>query len=152
MDKPILNLGCGNKLVAGAVQHDRIKHRDEIDVVWDLNILPWPWEDGSFDRIVAWAVLEHLRQDLIESMNECWRILRPGGQIQLKLPYWQHENSYTDPTHYWHYTLKTCDIFDPHTEYGSQYRFYTDKKWALVMPARLNNGGSSFFVTLQVIK
>lgn len=152
MNKPILNLGCGNKLIAGAVQHDRVKHRPEVDIVHDLNVLPWPWADNSFERIVAWAVLEHLNIDLLQSMNECWRILKPGGQIQLKLPVWDHPNSWTDPTHRWHYTLETCDIFDPRTKYGSEYRFYTDRKWKIVDKARLNNAKSSFFVTLEVIK
>ena len=148
----ILNLGAGNRIIEGAVNHDLVKHRPEIDIAHDLNELPWPWADSSFDLIVARAVLEHLRMTLIESVNECWRILRPGGYLQLKLPHWQHEHSYTDPTHYWHFTCQTCDIFDPSTTYGRHYAFYTDRKWRIVKPVRLNRAGSSFFVTMQVVK
>jgi len=148
----VLNLGCGNRLIPGAVQHDRTKHRPEINVVHDLNELPWPWEDESFDLVVARAVLEHLRITLIESVGECWRIMRPGGILYLKLPYWQHDNSFMDPTHYWKFSLRTCDIFDPDTEYGRKYTFYTKQKWRIAQPARMNRAGSSFHVKLEARK
>ena len=148
----ILNLGAGNKLVTGAVQHDLYKHRPEIDVAWDLNNLPWPWADDSFDLIVACAVLEHLRINLLASVGECWRILRPGGLLHVKLPYWRGENSWTDPTHYWHFTLETLNIFDPDTKYGQDYRFYTNRKWKIVKAARLNDAKTSFSAKLQVRK
>jgi len=148
----ILNLGAGNKLVAGAVQHDRVKHRPEIDVVWDLNDLPWPWADESFDMIVACAVLEHLRINLIESVNECWRILRKNGTLHMKLPYWNSANSYRDPTHYWRFDLRTCDLFDPTTKYGHDYAFYPVTKWKIIQRAKLNRGGSSFALKMAVMK
>lgn len=148
----ILNLGAGNKLVAGAVQHDLTKHRPEIDVVWDLNVLPWPWEDNSFDLVVARAVFEHLRINLVETVNECWRILRPGGVLYVKLPYWCSDNSYRDPTHYWRFSLGTCDLFDPETKYGHDYAFYTERKWKIIKPARLNKARTSFALKMQVRK
>lgn len=148
----ILNVGAGNKIVPGAVNHDRIQHRPEIDVAWDLNELPWPWEDNRFDFIAACAVLEHLRITLVDSMNECWRILRPGGHLHVKVPYWHHENSYQDPTHYWRYTLGTFDLFDPSTKYGHDYAFYTGRKWMLVRRPRLNQQHSSIIALLQVVK
>lgn len=148
----ILNLGAGNKLVAGAVQHDLTKHRPEIDVVWDLNNLPWPWEDNSFDLIVSCAVFEHLRNNLIETVNECWRILRPGGVLYMKLPYWQSDNAFRDPTHYWQFSPGTCDIFDPETQYGGRYSFYTERKWKVIAPARLNKARTSFALKMQVRK
>lgn len=149
----ILNLGAGNKLVEGAINHDLYKHRSEIDVAHDLNDLPWPWKDNSFDLIVACAVLEHLRINLIESVNECWRILRPGGVLHMKLPYWNHANSYRDPTHYWQFDLGTCDLFDPDTKYGRKYQFYHQlRKWRIIRRAKLNRAGSSFALKMQVRK
>ncbi len=148
----ILNLGAGNKLVRGAVQHDLTAHRPEIDVAWDLNDLPWPWTDDSFDLVVACAVFEHLRNNLVVTVNECWRILRPGGILHMKLPFWRSDNSYRDPTHYWRFSLMTCDLFDPSTKYGRDYTFYTDRKWKIIQPARLNNAKSSFALKMQVLK
>ena len=148
----VLNLGCGNQLIDGAVNHDRTLHRSGIDVAHDLNELPWPWADESFNMIVALAVLEHLKLTLIESVSECWRILRPDGIVYLKLPHWQHEHSYVDPTHYWAFSLRTCDVFDPATRYGKQYGFYCDRKWTIIEPATLNRGKSSFYLKMRVMK
>ena len=129
-----LNLGAGNQIIVPAagdrvVNHDLRKHRAEISCAWDLNILPWPWADESFDRIVAQAILEHLHITLIQSMDECWRLLRTGGTLDIRIPWWKHDNAYRDPTHYWRFSLSTLDIFDPDTDYGRDYRFYTDRKW-----------------------
>ena len=144
----ILNLGAGNKIIEGAVNHDQVKHRPEIDVVHDLDVLPWPWADESFDVIAARAVFEHLRINLFQSMDECWRILRPGGKAVIKIPYWKHDNSYADPSHYWHFALDTPRIFDPDTVYGNAYRFYPHKKWKIIKGPLLNRAHSSIHCTL----
>lgn len=128
-----LNLGCGNRLIGGegAVNQDWVKHRPEIDIVHDLNVLPWPFEDEQFEAVIAWAVLEHLEIDLLTSMNEIWRVMVPGGELTVKLPYWKDERSYNDPTHRYVYGLGIFDIFDPSTERGKRYIFYTDRKWKI---------------------
>ena len=148
----LLNLGAGNRIIPEAINHDRIVHRPEIDVAWDLNDLPWPWEDESFDKILAIAVLEHLRIDLLQSVNECWRLLRPGGVIYIKLPHWKSDISYIDPTHYWRFSLRSLEIFDPETEYGRAYSFYTERKWKIVKGPRLNDARSSLHAHMMVRK
>lgn len=149
MDK--LNLGAGNKIMADAVNHDRIKHRPEIEVTHDLNDLLWPWPDNSFDFIVARAVLEHLRLNLVESLDECWRILRPGGHMFIKLPHWQSDVAYQDVTHYWQFSLHSLDQFDPDTQRGQDYGFYTERKWKIVK-LELNKARSSILGTIAVRK
>ena len=148
----ILNLGAGNKIIKGAVNHDRTAHRPEIDVAHDLNELPWPFEDNSFDQIAALAVFEHLDHDLVSSLNECWRILRPGGTVTVKLPYWNSDNSYRDPTHRWFFSLGAFDQFDPDTERGRAYAFYTPFEWKIIKPARYNDAKTSIYCTLQARK
>jgi SAM-dependent methyltransferase len=153
----LLNLGAGNRLMVAkagdrVVNHDRTAHRPEIDVAHDLNELPWPWGDDSFDHINASAVLEHLRLNLVESLNECWRILRPKGRLRLKVPYWRADSSWSDPTHYWMFNLSAFDQFDPDTKRGRDYGFYTDRKWRIVKPAWLNPEKTSVLVLLEVRK
>jgi ubiquinone/menaquinone biosynthesis C-methylase UbiE len=147
-----LNLGCGKDILPNAVNHDRTKHSAGIDVAWDLNVLPWPWPDNSFEMIVAYAVMEHLKLNLVESMNECWRILKPEGEICLKLPYYQHAASWQDPTHYWKFDVTSFDVFDPETKFGAYYDFYSERKWQIIRQAELNPGKSSIFVDLRVRK
>jgi len=145
----MLNLGCGNKIIKGAVNHDRVKHRPEVKAVHDLNKLPWPWQDGEFDKIAALAVLEHLDIDLVASLNECHRILKPGGVLVIKLPLWNSPNSYDDPTHRWFFTLRSLDQFCPATERGKRYSFYTPHKWKYLRKPRTNKARTSMWATLE---
>lgn len=150
-EERILNIGCGNRLIEGAVHHDRVKHRPEIDVVHDLNELPWPFEDKSFDRIVALAVLEHLDIDLVASLDECHRILVPGGMLTIKMPMWNAERSYEDPTHRWFFTLHSLDQFCPETKRGREYSFYTPYKWKFVKRPWLNDERTSLWAKLETL-
>lgn len=134
------------------MNHDLARHRSEIDVVHDLNDLPWPWEDESFDQIGASSVFEHLTIDLVRCMDECWRILRPEGLLRVKLPYWQHDNAYADPTHRWHFSLRVLDVFVPESKLGAELGFYTDRKWRMVKPIRFNKYKSAFIAVMQVRK
>lgn len=145
----ILNLGAGNRIVDGAVNHDLVAHRPEITVVHDLNDLPWPWEDESFDLIEAWSVLEHLQQTLYVSLDECWRLLRSGGHLRIKLPLWEHDASWIDPSHYWKFSLRSLDHFDPDTPRGRDYEFYPCRKWRIIDEARFIPGTGSFTATME---
>jgi len=146
-----LVLGCGNRTDPGAINHDRIKHSPEVDVVWNLDDLPWPWDDNQFVAVQAWAVLEHLKLDLMESMNELHRIVKPGGVVDVKLPYWRSEIGYDDPTHHYVVGLHVFDQFDPETQRGKAYDFYTPRKWH-VERCGLNRGGTSVIARLRSLK
>jgi len=128
-----LNLGAGNRVFPLWINHSLDKHRPEIDVAWDLNQRPWPWPSNTFSRVNAWAVLEHLHLTLLESMDEIWRILRPGGKVHLKVPYYKAARAYTDPTHItrgWH--PKVFHFFDPATRRGRECDYYTPFKWQII--------------------
>ena len=152
MAERVLNLGAGNHLATNAVNHDLIKHRPEIDVAWDLNELPWPWEDGAFDLVLASSVFEHLEIDLLTALNECWRILRPGGQARIKIPYWEHRNAYSDPTHRRPpYDFSVFDAVDPDTKHGKELGYYTERKWK-VLKVSSNKERSAVIGLLEVRK
>jgi predicted SAM-dependent methyltransferase len=131
-----LNLGCGDALLEGYVNHDLTKHRPEIDVVHDLNVTPWPWYDDLFVEIQAISVLEHLKLTLIESLDQCWRILARGGTLQLKFPIPTSPFAHWDPTHRWYWAPECLDFVDPATRLGAIYHYYTDRKW-LIMKRRV---------------
>ena len=129
----ILNLGCGDRIIEGACNHDRFKHRPEVDVVHNLDIRPWPWENDSFDQIQLISIAEHLRLTLIETLDECWRILKPGGNLILKIPIYTAPTVRDDPTHFWsNWSDKVIDFVDPDTIYGTTTGFYTDRKWRII--------------------
>lgn len=128
----VLNLGCGDRIIPGAVNHDVRKHRPEIEIIHDLNSLPWPWTDNSFDQIQAISVFEHLDINLLHALDECWRILKPGGQLVVKYPLWDAPTAHDDPTHRWWWSDRALEVFDPDTKYGKDHPYYTDKKWEIL--------------------
>lgn len=49
-----------------------------------------PFADGSFDRVIAAEVLEHIPDDQ-DALVELARVLRPGGTIAVTVPAWLPE-------------------------------------------------------------
>lgn len=103
----VLDLGCGMSKEPGAVGIDRSP--DSLaDVVHDLDVLPYPFPDSSFDRIVCRDVLEHLT-DPLAVMREIHRIGRPGALIEIRTPHFSSCLAYADPTHRHVFGLATLD-------------------------------------------
>lgn len=117
------------------VQHDRFKHSDYVDVAHDLARVPWPWQPDSFDFVLFFDVIEHLTgRERLDALDECWRILRPSGQVYIHTSHWRHPNAFSDLTHQFTFDVSVFDMFDPEAgprwaEYGS---LYTDKPWRIV--------------------
>jgi hypothetical protein len=74
------------------------------DVCWDLNVYPWPFEDGSFARIDAYEVIEHLGQQgdykaFFAFFAEVYRILESGGYFAATCPSYRSIWAWGDPSH-----------------------------------------------------
>jgi len=93
----VLDVGCGSKKHPGAVGIDLSADTDA-DIVHDLNSLPWPIEDSSFDQILLQDVIEHL-DDLYGVFAELHRVGRPGARVHLRTPHYSSALAYSDPTH-----------------------------------------------------
>ncbi len=90
-----LNLGyCGDS-VSGFTNVEIVPRPGPDDI--DLR-QPWPWPDNSFTHVRAHDVLEHL-PDRIRTMNELWRILKPGGTAEVTVPTTDGTGAFQDPTH-----------------------------------------------------
>jgi predicted SAM-dependent methyltransferase len=81
-----------------------IEERHNPDVVWDLNVTPWPFDDNSFDEVHAYEVLEHLGKQgdyrsFFAHFTEIWRVLKPGGQLYGSVPMWDSPWAWSDPGH-----------------------------------------------------
>ncbi len=126
-----LYLGAGRKRLQGHTHVD-VQQGDGIDVVHDLGLLPWPWEDGSVAHIVAEDVVEHLKIDVVQFCNEAWRVLKTGGELFIRTPHHKGESSWIDPTHCWHLDERAFQYLDPETQWGGLYPQYTDRKWRIL--------------------
>ncbi len=128
-----LELGCGKRPTPGYVHHDKTRHGDWVDVAHDLEQLPWPWADEQFEEIIALDVMEHLRLDVSEWLDEFWRTLKDNGLLILRLPAWDNPLSYRDPTHRRVFHEESFDYWDPdkqlHHDFGSGYFSASDRWW-----------------------
>lgn len=74
------------------------------DVLWNLNDLPLPFEDNTFDEIHAIDILEHTGKQgdwrfFFAQFSEFWRILKPNGYICGACPMWDSPWAWGDPGH-----------------------------------------------------
>ncbi|MGA3026563.1 MAG: class I SAM-dependent methyltransferase [Bryobacteraceae bacterium] len=97
---PILDVGCGINKFPGAIGVDR-NPASRADVLADLDRFPYPFRDGSFGQVRAIHVIEHV-QDVIRTMEEFHRLVRPGGRVFVSTPHYTDFSSFCDPTHRWH--------------------------------------------------
>lgn len=113
MSKEIkLDIGCGASKRDGFIGVDQIA-LDGVDVVHNLNIIPYPFSDNYADEIVLDNVLEHL-DDPIAVIHELHRISKKASKITIMVPYFRSFYATIDPTH--------------KSFFGYYYFFYFDKK------------------------
>lgn len=91
-----LNLGCCDAPLPGFVNVD-IVPAPGVDEVADLR-QAWPWPDDSVEHARAWDIIEHL-PDKIFTINELWRVLKPGGTVEIAVPTTEGPGAWQDPTH-----------------------------------------------------
>jgi predicted SAM-dependent methyltransferase len=103
-----LHLGCGHLVVEGWINVDyavgarfarmpffralnrkfRWFDRDWDDRIFLHNLTkPFPWADGTVACVYSSHTLEHLsREEGLRFLQECHRVLRPGGLIRIVVP------------------------------------------------------------------
>lgn len=94
-----LNLGCGSARREGFVNID-CREAAMPDLVWDLEITPWPFDADSVEEIVAHNVLQQVGQDtevFLAVISEMHRVLMPGGTLDVTAPHHRSDLFWDDP-------------------------------------------------------
>lgn len=115
----VLDVGCGSRKVLGSTGIDQFP-LSGVDVVHELNSIPWPLESNSFDRIVFSHSISHL-SDISATIIECHRLLKPGGFIEIVAPHYASDNFNTDPTHKVHLGARSMNYFVDNVDFGYRY-------------------------------
>lgn len=108
MNKVKVDLCCGRNKHEGYIGVDYQRFLG-VDIVADLT-KTFPFEDNSVDEIIMRDGLEHL-PDKIHSMNELYRILKPGGVVTLIVPSTNGMGAFQDPTHVSYWNLNSFQYY-----------------------------------------
>lgn len=168
----ILNLGAGNRIIENADNHDIIRHRPEINLVFDLDEI-WHhslystdfeavWKNqidrqisfAEYDEIQFISVIEHLSITPIQALDQCWHLLKSSGKLIIKYPHYTSVTAYHDPTHKHWLTENSLDYVDPNTQFGKDYNYYTQYKWQILTPPEnrlIIKGGNRVNVKMELI-
>jgi len=98
MKKIILNLGCGKTRIPNSLGVDIRKIGDYVDIIHNLDVLPYPFKSRSVSEIHLYHVLEHIHEPL-KKMEELYRILKLGGIVYLRVPHFSSMGAFSDITH-----------------------------------------------------
>lgn len=113
-----LNLGCSDRVIPGFIGVDIAPPAEQIV---DLSG-PWPWEDSSVDEILAYDVIEHLR-DKRHTMNELWRVLKPGALARIQVPdSSEGDGADCDPTHVTRWNRSSFEYVELSTSERERFR------------------------------
>jgi SAM-dependent methyltransferase len=130
-----LNLGCGSDIRPGYINVDRVPHSG-VDLVHDLDVVPYPWTENSVCEVLMRHSLEHVH-DVTAVMNELWRILVPGGIVRIIVPHFTSCQALTHPEHRHAFSYNTLRAYTREAEEP-----YTDRYWKVLesdlwFPSRL---------------
>jgi SAM-dependent methyltransferase len=144
-----ISLGAGTEPEDGYVNVDIVPLKG-IDVLHNLMQYPWPFEDSTAEHIKAKDVIEHMathlpdgRNSVIAFIEECHRILKPGGKLWIQTPSWDADFLWIDPTHVRGFDIRSFDFFDDTTDFGRGTGFYSPAKFK-VAAERTENGNLQF--------
>lgn len=114
-----IDIGCGPSKVDGFIGVD-IREFPSIDVIHDLDVIPWPFDNSSVDLVIASHVVEHV-DSVILFMSELHRILKDGGKLIIRYPHYSQRHTFRDPTHRRFMTLESLDYFIFKSEIFGEY-------------------------------
>lgn len=120
-----LDLGGGREPQPGHLNVD-LRGAEHVDIVATATDLPF--EADSVDRIHANSLIPHI-DDLNQAMDEWWRVLKPGGELELAATHAHSTGIVADPDHHsWSWTSETPGWYD----HRSSWDYYSKSRFELL--------------------
>lgn len=159
----ILDIGCGERKVPGAIGVDRRVCKG-VAVVCDIES-GLPFRTDSADAVYLRHIIEHIR-DLVGFMEDLYRVCRPGALVYVEAPYYSSRGAFRDPTHVHFISEDTFQYFEYPADYDSRTNFRIERiRYDYRRPFRyfpeyfrkrfrryLLNVVDNFHVTLRAVK
>jgi SAM-dependent methyltransferase len=105
----MLDIGCGANKAPGSVGID-CRAFPGVDIIHDLEVMPWPLEADAFDLVSCSHVVEHV-SDIPRFLREVHRVCADGATVKIDTPHFSSLDSWTDPSHRQHLALRSFDFF-----------------------------------------
>ncbi len=148
-----IDLGCGINKNDNFVGVD-ICPGPGVDIVADLS-KKFPFEDNSVDEIRAHDIIEHL-PDRIHTMNEIWRVCKPGAKVDIRVPSTDGRGAFQDPTHVSFWNINSffyyCSEFPAYLELCKRYGFKGEFKVVKLEHEETSGGVIHVIAELSVVK
>lgn len=94
----------------------------EVDIVHDLNMFPYPFKNDEVDELWMDNVLEHLSCP-VRVMEEIFRICSDGAIVHISVPYFRSAYAFIDPTHLNYFGINWFNYFDPNHTFQQKYSY-----------------------------
>ena len=117
-NKLLLDCGAGSRptYYDNVVNYEIARYKST-DVVGVAEVLPF--KDDSFDVVLSYAVLEHVKQPFVAA-REIIRVLKPGGVLRVQVPFLQPLHGF--PSHYFNMTQYGIRaLFEEHIDIEKQF-------------------------------
>ncbi|HRY29196.1 MAG TPA: class I SAM-dependent methyltransferase [Elusimicrobiota bacterium] len=124
-----VDLGCGKNKQPGCFGVDAVL-LDGVDVVGDLSRGNIPFRTSSVRGVYCSHFLEHL-EDPGALLKEIHRVLVPGGRLFLRVPHYSNYAGF-NPAHRSFFGQNFFDIYDPDTDLGKRFDYFSDEKFRIV--------------------
>ncbi len=105
-----LNIGCGNKDIAGYAGVDKFEC-DAAQYICDIENERLPFDNDSVSAIILDNVIEHFN-DIPSVIKELVRVAKKGAIIKIITPHFSSLASWIDPTHVHHLSYFSFDHFE----------------------------------------
>lgn len=142
----MLDLGCGIHKYKSDNPKDKVIGLDRlsmegVNVVWDMEKTPLPFDNNEFDIIIAKNCLEHVF-NLTKLLEDCHRILKPNGIFKIWVPHYSGTSAFMNPEHIRYFSIRTFDIYYP--DYGPVKHWTVKKKRINYVPEEATNSLMKF--------
>ncbi len=130
-----LNLGCGSNILEDYINLDKFDYYNP-NIVHDLEVTPYPFEDNSVDEILMSHVLEHVGQDpniFNNIIKELYRICKNKSIIDIIVPHARHDDFISDPTHVRPITIEGLKLYDKEKNKKWEKEGYSNTPFGLIL-------------------
>lgn len=114
-----VDIGCGGNKLKGFVGVDHLA-LPSVDIVHNLEEIPWPIETNSCSWIVFRHAISHL-SDIVAVMRETHRIARQEAVVEIVAPHYASDNFNTDPTHRINLGFRSMNYFCANIDWPYRY-------------------------------